>query len=65
MKNVEERVRKKSRLKENEYEWRFLDLKRYFILTSLLKNSLLKKTIHKKHVVKTKKDCYNCNRSNH
>ncbi|MEO4053926.1 hypothetical protein [Solibacillus sp. CAU 1738] len=39
MENVEERVRKNNRLKENEYEWRLLDLKRYFILTSLLKES--------------------------
>ncbi|MFJ7738776.1 hypothetical protein ACIQ2D_20920 [Lysinibacillus sp. NPDC097287] len=39
MENVEERVRKKNRLKENEYQWRLLDLKRYFILTSLLKES--------------------------
>ncbi|MEK8198614.1 hypothetical protein [Lysinibacillus sp. FSL M8-0134] len=39
MANVEERVRQKNRLKENEYEWRLLDLKRYFILTSLFKES--------------------------
>ena len=39
MENVEERVGKKNRLKENEYPWRLLDLKRYFILTSLLKES--------------------------
>jgi len=39
MVNVEERVREKNRLKENEYEWRLLDLKRYFILTSLFKES--------------------------
>ncbi|MFJ7409019.1 MULTISPECIES: hypothetical protein [unclassified Lysinibacillus] len=39
MDNVEERVRKNNRLKENEYQWRLLDLKRYFILTSLLKES--------------------------
>lgn len=39
MENVEERVRKENKLKENEYEWRLLDLKRYFILTSLLKES--------------------------
>jgi len=39
MENVENRVRKNNRLKENEYQWRLLDLKRYFILTSLLKES--------------------------
>ncbi|KPN89711.1 hypothetical protein [Lysinibacillus sp. ZYM-1] len=39
MVNVEERVRENNRLKENEYEWRLLDLKRYFILTSLFKES--------------------------
>lgn len=39
MANVEERVRGQNRLKENEYEWRLLDLKRYFILTSLFKES--------------------------
>ncbi len=39
MDNVEERVRKENKLKENEYEWRLLDLKRYFILTSLLKET--------------------------
>lgn len=39
MENVEERVKKENTLKENEYEWRLLDLKRYFILTSLLKES--------------------------
>lgn len=39
MKNVEERVLKEKKLKENEYNWRLLDLKRYFILTSLLKDS--------------------------
>jgi hypothetical protein len=39
MENVEERVRKENKLKENEYKWRLLDLKRYFILTSLLKES--------------------------
>ncbi|MGG3452035.1 hypothetical protein ABER98_19675 [Domibacillus aminovorans] len=39
MKNVEERVKKENKLKENEYKWRLLDLKRYFILTSLLKES--------------------------
>jgi hypothetical protein len=39
MKNVEERVMKEKKLKENEYNWRLLDLKRYFILTSLLKES--------------------------
>jgi hypothetical protein len=39
MKNVEERVKLENKLKENEYEWRLLDLKRYFILTSLLKES--------------------------
>ena len=39
MENVENRVRKKHRLRENEYEWRLLDLKRYFILTYLLKES--------------------------
>ena len=39
LKNVEERVKKEIKLKENEYNWRLLDLKRYFILTSLLKES--------------------------
>ncbi|MER1957702.1 MAG: hypothetical protein ABS942_09990 [Solibacillus sp.] len=39
MGNVEERVRNNNRLKENEYQWRFQDLKRYFILTYLLKES--------------------------
>ena len=39
MENVEERVRRENRLKENEYEWRLLDLKRYFVLTSVLKES--------------------------
>jgi len=39
MKHVEERVMKEKKLKENEYNWRLLDLKRYFILTSLLKES--------------------------
>ncbi|WP_099353128.1 hypothetical protein [Fredinandcohnia onubensis] len=39
MKNVEERVKNEKNLKENEYNWRLLDLKRYFILTSLLKES--------------------------
>jgi hypothetical protein len=39
MENVEERVRRNNKLKENEYEWRLLDLKRYFILTSLLKET--------------------------
>ncbi|MFB5285280.1 hypothetical protein [Peribacillus sp. Hz7] len=39
MENVEVRVRKEHRLKENEYKWRLLDLKRYFILTFLLKES--------------------------
>ena len=39
MENVEERVRKENKLEENEYEWRLLDLKRYFILTSLLKET--------------------------
>ncbi|OAS89160.1 MULTISPECIES: hypothetical protein [Metabacillus] len=39
MENVEERVRRENKLKENEYKWRLLDLKRYFILTSLLKES--------------------------
>lgn len=39
MGNVEERVRKEVKLKENEYSWRLLDLKRYFIMTSLLKES--------------------------
>lgn len=36
---VEYRVRENNKLKVNEYEWRLLDLKRYFILTSLLKES--------------------------
>lgn len=39
MKNVEERVKNEKKVKENEYNWRLLDLKRYFILTSLLKES--------------------------
>ena len=39
MENVEVRVRNNNRLKENEYEWRLLDLKRYFIMASLLKES--------------------------
>ena len=39
MKNVEERVKKEIKLKENEYNWRLLDLKRYFILAALLKES--------------------------
>ena len=39
MGNVEVRVRKEVKLKENEYSWRLLDLKRYFIMTSLLKES--------------------------
>ncbi|WP_282173420.1 hypothetical protein [Cytobacillus firmus] len=39
MGHVEERVMKEIKLKENEYSWRLLDLKRYFILTSLLKES--------------------------
>ena len=39
MEKVEERVRRKNKLKENEYEWRLLDLKRYFILTALLKET--------------------------
>lgn len=39
MEYVEERVREKIRLKENEYEWRLLDLKRYFIVTTVLKDA--------------------------
>ena len=39
MENVEERVKRENKLKENEYEWCLLDLKRYFVLTSLLKES--------------------------
>ncbi|MDM5326179.1 hypothetical protein [Neobacillus sp. CF12] len=39
IKYVEERVKKETKLKENEYKWRLLDLKRYFIMTSLLKES--------------------------
>ncbi len=39
MENVEERVKKEIKLKENEYKWRLLDLKRYFILTALLKET--------------------------
>ena len=39
MENVEMRVREKNRLKENEYDWRLLDLKRFFIMTALLKES--------------------------
>ena len=39
MENIEERVRNKHKLKENEYEWRLLDLKRYFIMTYILKES--------------------------
>ncbi len=37
MENVEERVKKEVKLKQNEYNWRLIDLKRYFILTALLK----------------------------
>ena len=36
---MEDRVRGNNKLKENEYEWRLLDLKRYFILTALLKET--------------------------
>ncbi|MFP7296800.1 hypothetical protein [Neobacillus niacini] len=39
MKNVEERVKREVKLEENEYNWRLLDLKRYFILTALLKET--------------------------
>ncbi|WP_312092553.1 hypothetical protein [Niallia sp.] len=39
MENVEERVKSENKLKENEYEWRLLDLKRFFVLTSLLNES--------------------------
>ncbi len=39
MENVEERVKKEIKLKENEYKWRLLDLKRYFILTAFLKET--------------------------
>lgn len=39
MDNVEERVRQNHRLQENEYEWRLIDLKRYFLMTALLKES--------------------------
>lgn len=39
MNDVEERVRREIRLKENEYEWRLVDLKRYFIFTALLKEA--------------------------
>ncbi|WP_078431917.1 hypothetical protein [Metabacillus halosaccharovorans] len=39
MENVEDRVHRENRLKENEYKWRLQDLKRYFILTSLLKEA--------------------------
>lgn len=39
MENAEQRVRRENRLKENEYEWRLSDLKRYFILSSLLKEA--------------------------
>ncbi|MEG0438698.1 MAG: hypothetical protein RR587_05620 [Solibacillus sp.] len=39
MENVADRVSRQNKLKENEYGWRLLDLKRYFILTSLLKES--------------------------
>lgn len=39
MENVEDRVKEENKLKENEYEWRLLDLKRYFVLTSLLKEA--------------------------
>ena len=39
MDNVEKRVGKNNKLKENEYEWRLLDLKRYFIMTYFLKKS--------------------------
>ncbi|WP_253896172.1 hypothetical protein [Solibacillus sp. R5-41] len=41
MGNVEERVRRQNKLKVNEYEWRLHDLKRYFIMTALLKESLM------------------------
>ena len=39
MGNVEERVRRSNKLKEHEYEWRLLDLKRYFVLTAILKET--------------------------
>ena len=39
MENVERRVKQENKLKENEYEWRLLDLKRYFVLNSLLKET--------------------------
>jgi hypothetical protein len=39
MDNVEERVKKEIKLKENEYDWRLQDLKRFFILTALLKEA--------------------------
>lgn len=39
MANVADRVSRQNKLKENEYGWRLLDLKRYFVLTSLLKES--------------------------
>lgn len=37
--NVEDRVRRENKLKENEFDWRLLDLKRYFIMTTLLKDT--------------------------
>ncbi len=39
MRNVEERIKKEIKFKENEYNWRLQDLKRYFIMTALLKES--------------------------
>ena len=39
MDNVKNRVEQNNKLMENEYEWRLLDLKRYFILALLLKES--------------------------
>lgn len=39
LENVEERVKKEIKLKENEYQWRLQDLKRFFILTYLLKEA--------------------------
>lgn len=39
MNNVEERIKKEIKFKENEYNWRLQDLKRYFIMTALLKET--------------------------
>lgn len=39
LEDVEERVNKEIRLKENEYHWRLQDLKRFFTMTALLKEA--------------------------